>query len=320
MNFKKIIPLGVAALSVAAALSACSDDKVSGADIQDNSMAQGSSSSVVPGSSNTVDIEVWAKNAALALVRANSGSAKAVSRLAGEPLPGGIDINYRYDFPIDSVNAHETFNNAVQSIYDAGGVVFPLHEDSVAQNFPNCKIANFTKLSEEAKRNLPQEDYEACVAVDEYILNHVLNNETFVVMKDEEGLLHGPIVSETQYAGFPQSLRNVFCLDNEGLFGYYVGHVTEDSNHHKYLRTIDSVMVEEFKKDCATENGEFTDWHEESLYHVYCGFQYTLTPDSILTYSDPYWEKYAKHVVEGCVHTENDYYGGYLDYYNDYLE
>ena len=40
MNFKKIIPLTFAALSVAGALSACSDNKVVGADVQENSVAE----------------------------------------------------------------------------------------------------------------------------------------------------------------------------------------------------------------------------------------------------------------------------------------
>ena len=39
MNFKKIIPFTFAALSVAGALSACSDNKVVGADEQSNSVA-----------------------------------------------------------------------------------------------------------------------------------------------------------------------------------------------------------------------------------------------------------------------------------------
>lgn len=312
MNYKKIIPLAFAAMSVAGAFTACSDNKMVGADEQANTMAIRSSSSVVSVLPNTIDIQSWARDAANSLLRSNSGTAKAMSHVAGEPFPGSLNVHCDYDFPVDSVNAHETFNRAVQAIYDAGAVVFPLHEDPAAENLPICKIVNFTYLSEEEKRSVPQEDYEACVAGDEYLLNHVQNTEFFAVMKDEEGVLHGPIVSENQYVGFPGSLRNVFCLDKEGLFGYYVGYVTGETNHHKYLRTIDTVMVEEFKKDCAAENGEFTGGGGRGLYHVYCGFQYTLTSDSVLTYSDPHWEKYAKHVVENCVKTENDYYNNYF--------
>ena len=267
-----------------------------------------SSSSALP-----IDVEIF---------NANSGTAKTMSHVAGEPFQGSAREFYRYIFPIDSVNANETFNRAVQSIYDAGSVVHPI--DVVSEDLPMCKITNFFTLDEaarqEAKQNASQEDYDACVALEEIELNYAQNSVTFVVMKDNEGMFHGPIVSESQYFGFPGSLRSVNCyVQALDVPSYHVGVITEHHNHHKRLFTTDSAMAEEFKKDCASENGEFTDETtysfgsgnkivkvEHPRYAFYCSFQYTMTPDSVLTYSDPNWEKYARHIVESCVSTTYD--------------
>lgn len=54
MEIKKIIPLSLAAMSVMGALTACSDDKVVGADEHENTMALNSSSSVQPESSSSI--------------------------------------------------------------------------------------------------------------------------------------------------------------------------------------------------------------------------------------------------------------------------
>ena len=274
-----------------------------------------SNDSIFSSSSVTLPIDVEIFNA-------NSGTAKTMSHVAGEPFQGSAREFYQYVFPIDSVNANETFNRAVQSIYDAGSVVHPI--DVVSEDLPMCKITNFFMLDEAArqvaKQNASLEDYEACVALEKYELNYAQNSVTFVVMKDNEGMFHGPIVSESQYFGSPGSLRTVNCyVQSLGVTIYGVGNITEDRDHHKRLMTYDSALAEEFKKDCASENGEFTDETmysyevgtrivkvEHPHYELFCGFQYTVNSDGVLTYSDPNWEKYAKHIVESCVSTTYD--------------
>ena len=52
MNFKKLISISFSTLGLACAISACSSDKVAGADEQVNTMATNSSSSMEPGSSS----------------------------------------------------------------------------------------------------------------------------------------------------------------------------------------------------------------------------------------------------------------------------
>lgn len=270
----------------------------------------------IPSSSSVtlpIDVEIF---------NANGGAAKTMSHLAGEPFEGSAGDFYQYVFPIDSVNAQETFNRAVQSIYDAGAVAHPIQDAD--QNLPICTITNFFMLDEAArqvaKQNASQEDYEACVALEKKQLNFAQNSVTYVVMKDDDGLFHGPIVSESDLFGLPGSLRSVNCyVQALGVPSYSVGNITEDHNHHKNLMTPDSALAEEFKKDCASENGEFSDETmyfleigtknvkvEHPQYNLYCSFQYTMASDGVLTYSDPNWEKYAKHIVESCVSNTYD--------------
>ena len=107
MNFKKIVPLSFAALSVAGALSACSDSAVVGADVQDNSVALSSSSVINPGSSNSRQGGGF-EGIALAAIRGVSrGTAATFFHMAGD--------NFNQ---IDSVTAHETYDRTVQSILD----------------------------------------------------------------------------------------------------------------------------------------------------------------------------------------------------------
>lgn len=107
MNFKKIIPLTFTALCIAGALSACSDSTVVGADSQDNSVAEGSSSSVTPGSSNTLPGQSIQGYARTALRSVSQGTAATVFHMMGSSI-----------VEVDSVTAHESYDRTVQSILD----------------------------------------------------------------------------------------------------------------------------------------------------------------------------------------------------------
>ena len=107
MNFKKIIPFTFAALSVAGALSACSDSTVVGADEQSNSVSEGSSSSVTPGSSNTLPGQSIQGYARTALRSVSQGTAATVFHMMGSSI-----------VEVDSVTARESYDRTVQSILD----------------------------------------------------------------------------------------------------------------------------------------------------------------------------------------------------------
>ncbi len=123
----------MAALSVAAALSACSDDKVAGADVQDNSMAQGSSSSVIPGSSNSH----------------NGLKEKTVEFLSRiKKHNPNISVAFVSDGSSvveDSVNAHATFNAYVDSILSKNSYKIdgdPLNGSDIVYEFSSGGLYN----------------------------------------------------------------------------------------------------------------------------------------------------------------------------------
>ena len=112
MHFKKIIPFSlvtIGALCVAGVLSACSD-KVAGADEQVNTMAQNSSSSVTPGSSDSFD-----KNDFLAKFGNHKPGVPVISSFTKEY---SNDTFVEVDSFVDSINARETYNNIVDSILE----------------------------------------------------------------------------------------------------------------------------------------------------------------------------------------------------------
>ena len=103
MNIKKIILLSLAAMSVMGAFTACSDNKVVGADEQSNTVAERSSSSVESGSSNSsISIKII-EDRIKAISKPNLAAAVIVSN---EKV---IE---------DTINAHETFEKVIQSIID----------------------------------------------------------------------------------------------------------------------------------------------------------------------------------------------------------
>ena len=277
MNIKKIIPFSLAILGVTSFLNACSDDaagnKVVGADEQPNTLAQGSSSSVEPGSSSSLNGWLFQREDAVAALRSvRTGTAVTYSHIAGDA-----------DYQTDTVTAHETFDRVAQSILDFDPF-----------------IRNTGKNS-----------------------SGWLDSATYVAMKDEDGLVHGEIVFddaaerelevscgieyvESNNGNFVQLLSVAERVKYNGSFStMYEIHFNRPSDPNyipntaiKYMITIDSTIGAEFRKDCALENGELA---MDDLQFV-CLVKAELK-DGVETYTDPYWKKYAKYVIESCVST-----------------
>ena len=261
MNFKKFIPLSFTALSVMGAFTACSDDKVVGADEQANTMADRSSSSVELGSlSSSSSLQGWKidREGALAALRSvRKETAIAYTYLAGDSAE-----------QIDTVNAYESFDRVVQIILNKdGSIIF----DENARGYDN--------------------DYQ-----------------TYALMKDEEGFVHGGLLFEHGFKNVePGSSLELTCTGLDNWYDVYFRFVdvsgVPDSAAIKYFRSTDSTMREQFRQDCALENGELTD---DPKFYPDLGCR--ITPklvDGVLTYKDPYWKKYATHIVESCVTTED---------------
>ena len=67
----------------------------------------------------------------------------------------------------------------------------------------------------------------------------------------------------------------------------------------KYMLSSDSTVIEEFRKDCALENGQL----EDGDVQIVCLVN-SEEVNGVETYRDPYWKKYAKFIIDGCVSTQ----------------
>ena len=289
MNIKKIIPLSLATMSMMGAFTACSDNKVVGADEQTNTMAELSSSSVEPGSSNSLIVLSYLKEegAKAALVGVSKGTAVTYSHIEGET-----------GYQTDSVTAHESFDRAVQSILNIDPTV-RLIDEKIPSDYSTYKM----------------------------------NRQTYMAMKDEDGLVHGDILFRHGYESYPEVGIDVSCgieyvdidgnyvqmrfedylvnYDYDNYFGfmprYEVHFNTKDHPFYKdltaikYLVSVDSTIREEFRKDCALENGELV---EDDGLQMTCHANAELK-DGVQTYTDPYWKKYATYMIERCVSTQS---------------
>ena len=285
MNIKKIIPFSLAILGVTSFLNACSDDtagnKVVGADEQPNTLAQGSSSSVEPGSSNSLEGWHFQREDAVAALRSvRTGTAVTYSHIAGDA-----------DYQTDTVTAHETFDRVVQSILD--------FDPSIRNTGKN--------------------------------ISGWLDSATYVAMKDEDGLVHGEIMLDGSEYGVEREI-SVSCgieyaISNDGnvvqiltpserlayngsfMNMYQVFFNSKSHPYHvsntavKYMLSMDSTIREEFRKDCALENGTI-DNGEGNDPQIVCLVN-SEEVNGVETYRDPNWKKYAKHIIESCVSTKN---------------
>lgn len=294
MNAKKIIPASLLALGLVGNFAACSDDGVAGADEHGNTLAQGSSSSVIPGSSSSISELDFIPKETLALLKSvRKGVAVTIRFLSGESG----------SYEKDTVKAGETFDNVVKSILDADSVRL-MGADSVYENI----------------MNMPSDENRS-TALKEYRLNFQTNNETNIVMKDAEGLVHGPIGSYYGIVGFPEKARGVVCLrqsedivQNGGAWDFRYEIYLNDSDSsvvlEKHLVLSDSAAGEQFKQDCALENGSL-DMKNRTEYifgNTYLELSCSIplaSAEGILTYKDPYWKKYGTRVIESCTTTQS---------------
>ena len=130
-------------------------------------------------------------------------------------------------------------------------------------------------------------------------------SEVYVAMKDEEGFLHGKI-----FSSFGVNFKEVNCLnEQEGLNTLYQVYFNGESAPNylpnkafKYLTSSDFTLIEEFKKDCVLENGEVDGFDGDV--QVACIVN-SEEVNGVETYKDPYWDKYAKYIIDSCVSTKS---------------
>jgi len=184
----------------------------------------------------------------------------------------------------DTVNARETFENLIQSIIDADDYITSIVDSADWRQFNDM---NF-------------------------------NDKKIGAMQDENGVVHGPIDYSSLVAFYEANNdyafgKNISCRGKnvESPYEYNSG------VHKKYwgmnIRSQDSVVLEQFRQDCAHENGSVWEDSSRTIYNhgtpdeiieyttrINCSVE-KAEGDSLVVGRNPYWKKYATIIVEKCV-------------------
>ena len=298
MNFKKLISISFSTLGIVSALSACSGDKVAGADEQVNTMATNSSSSMEPGSSSAhkpSELDKAASKATMemrAIFKENDDAPMYV--LVTDPARGGQKTLK------DSVNAQASFDEFVQSVASNDSVMWL---DPLLGQF-SCDSAE-------------------CIGYT-------------IALKDEKGVEYGPLYFSIDgiYNSFRCLLTDEKTSERKAPFAYDL--IFDDGYVFKYFAKEaadygeDIPTLEQFKKDCEAEGGEiltegfekiapgdtsakctitFADRNDPKWkkYTTTCdsetGHCERVAPpeDTLIVYKDPNWKKYVMALVNNCV-------------------
>ena len=289
MNMKKIIPLSFAALSVAGAISACSDSTVSGVDVQDNSMAQRSSSSVAPGSSSSSGIPNDALSqivARLKELKSNVPIIVSKGYMSWTTPSGSVDSSR---IVVDSVDAFGTFNRYRDFIVDKG--------ELKPQEFDlDSMILSFVAMRDEKSVVHGPYFFFDTGCSRQFICESLVN-----LQKREQG----------QTSWYDKAEEYAFSLAPSWGGSEIVPGKYELS---RLLTIYDSSVVDLFKRDCAADNGSFSKSSSGGIIYkdelgnvteyidsIYvCKKEITMAENADV-YKDPYWQKYVSIIFDRCV-------------------
>ena len=137
-----------------------------------------------------------------------------------------------------------------------------------------------------------QKPCENCQNSSNYIIYDPSNTTLPPGVQTERGVL---------YRISLESFESFTCQTEETWFTYSVS--TIDSLVRKNFVVPDSVSADEFKADCALENGEIREETEETQGQKQFKCTLDIERDSSSKqsqYTDPNWEKYVKTIIKIC--------------------
>ena len=270
MNFKKIIPLTFAALSVAGALSACSDNKVVGADEQNNTVAE-----------HLEEKEVASRAASLLKNSAKSNAATTVI----------LSIEYNDD---------GTRNIDSTEVLDGGEAYNKFMSDVVAVD-----TLNTSYKTGEGWKHFTYLDFESHSLFGKYYSMQDENGIAYgpisfsddaVKMGDGWHLMKSVLCWN----------ESKWITSNDSVFEFpeFLKAYTKQFDLSTKLRlefsTRDSLLLSQFVEDCIAADGTIS----KGWYSIDTQFMPNL--ECFLPREDsnpirlPYWEKYASYVVDNC--------------------
>lgn len=279
MNTKKIILLSFCTLGIISALSACSSDKVAGADEQTNTMATQSSSSQEPTSASRT-------NDLLASLR----------EFKNMPEPVTISISETGETIEDTVNAQATFEAAYQAIVADDSITWiNVEENQDVCNSDSCYAITAMLDSEKIVHgpigfsSSPINKQIICLN-SKVLLYTIAFGDGYI----EKTFLKGKTDNQKDSISMEQFKDE--CSEENGEFYSAVSktrgqpiEITEEGTVFAPDR-IDSTgtcRIEFAKQNCDPDTGICTP--EE------------IPADTTLGYRDPYWGKHVRHIFDNCV-------------------
>ena len=279
MNFKKLISISFCTLSIVSALSACSSDKVAGADEQPNTMATQSSSSQEPTSASRT-------NDLLASLR----------EFKNKPEPVTISISETGETIEDTINAQASFEAAYQAIVADDSITWiNVEENQDVCNSDSCYAITAMLDSEKIVHgpigfgSSPLGKLIVCLG-NKKLLYTIAFGDGYI----EKTFLKGK--SDNQKDSISMEQFKDECSEENGEFYSAVSktrgqpiEITEEGTVFAPDR-IDSTgtcRIEFAKQNCDPDTGICTP--EE------------IPADTTLGYRDPYWGKHVRHIFDNCV-------------------
>ena len=279
MNIKKIILHSFCTLGIISALSACSNDKVAGADEQPNTMATQSSSSQEPTSASRT-------NDLLASLR----------EFKNKPEPVTISISETGETIEDTVNAQASFEAAYQAIVADDSITWiNVEENQDVCNSDSCYAITAMLDSEKIVHgpigfgSSPLGKLIVCLG----------NKKLLYTIGFGDGYIDKTFLKgQSDYLNDSISMEQFKdeCSEEHGEFYSAVSktrgqpiEITEEGTVFAPDR-IDSTgtcRIEFAKQNCDPDTGICTP--EE------------IPADTTLGYRDPYWEKMVKYIFDNCV-------------------
>jgi hypothetical protein len=338
MNIKKIIPLSLAAMSMMGAFTACSDNKVVGADEQTNTMAELSSSSEQSSSSLFLD----SKSMASLVMAKVMEHADEMSIFSIHMAPTG-EIIFE-----DSVNANASFENRISSIINNDQVEwkhYQLGEDAVDEESYAIalKKANkvygplyYGKMKGSAGFSCPQNEARPSYSLrftDAAVIKELRQNTSFLSFLKGDTAVPIPSLSLEQFERDCEAENGRFWYeeygihetrgtydDGKALWGDYTDARAFCSIYYVDPDAFECYSAKPYIGDCQVEKNFFSAYDQDLLYSdkeyldsavalfdVYEDSLKTLVKnfpsDSNMTYKDPYWEKYVRLMLDLCTTT-----------------
>lgn len=279
MNIKKIILHSFCTLGIISALSACSNDKVAGADEQPNTMATQSSSSQEPTSaSRTNDLLT------------------SLREFKNKPEPVTISISETGETIEDTVNAQASFEAAYQAIVADDSITWiNVEENQDVCNSDSCYAITAMLDSEKIVHgpigfgSSPLGKLILCLG----------NKKLLYTIGFGDGYIDKTFLKgQSDYLNDSISMEQFKdeCSEEHGEFYSAVSktrgqpiEITEEGTVFAPDR-IDSTgtcRIEFAKQNCDPDTGICTP--EE------------IPADTTFGYRDPYWEKMVKYIFDNCV-------------------